>query len=101
VVRELSKLSGGGDPGIGPTFVWLIGTPHATNQLDAIFDQLFAAVVVMRPLRNALKADEQDKDSRRKLAAEGKKQSRSCSDTLRSLWTCAAQVGNAGTASGT
>ena len=34
VVRELSKPSGGGDPGIGPTFVWLIGTPHATNQLD-------------------------------------------------------------------
>ena len=67
MVWELSKLSGGGDPGIGPTFVWLIGTPHATNQLDAIFDQLFAALVVMP----ALKADEQDKDSRRKLAAEG------------------------------
>ena len=71
MVRELSKLSGGGDPGVGTTFVHLIGTPHATNQLDAIFDQLFAALVVMRPLRNSLKADEQEKDSRRKLAAEG------------------------------
>ena len=67
MVWELSKLSGGGDPGVGPTFVYLIGTPHATNQLDALFDQLFAALVVMP----ALKADEQDKDSRRKLAAEG------------------------------
>ena len=52
MVRELSKLSGGGDPGVGTTFVYLIGTPHATNQLDALFDQLFAALVVMRPLRN-------------------------------------------------
>ena len=67
MVWELSKLSGGCDPGVGPTFVYLIGTPHATNQLDALFDQLFAALVVMP----ALKADEQDKDSRRKLAAEG------------------------------
>ena len=47
MVRELSKLSGGGVPGIVPTFVLLIGTPHATNQLDALFDQLFAAAFCM------------------------------------------------------